>query len=401
MFKFIKIRKNDSVLQMDGIIDESSDETVSVSALVEATSNGDVSPTENAENDDTIAAPEIIEAKKKTIAEVQQEYFVLFGHKSETIYDLYEYKHVLHAKVKLVLGLDERKIALETLIKDQIKELMAEENDDLEILWLKKMELLLSDDADDVVTELNEKIKTIMGANSYDKLNSLVNKRVKAIVNEEKKTLQPLVEKIWDLKAYSGNKWLLMSPIYMCFVNKKIFKAAETNLLTTDFCVFPLFRIRRCITENKNSADCCAFFVDLNGRVYENFNAFKLNNRYPAGTIVGPRNGIYNGTEDETGNINVNLEMFMNHTKVTSYIDTGSSIAGLATVGITAASLVPAITVAPIVMIGSAIVGISCAAYSGVRSVYHLWDRTKHRQSNSITESEARQAYFTITGMYF
>lgn len=69
---------------------------------------------------------------------------------------------------------------------------------------------------------------------------------------------------------------------------------------------------------------------------------------------------------------------------------------GLASIGITAVSLVPAITVAPIVLTGTVFAGASCAAYSFGRSIYNLVDGSKHRQSNP--DPEARAAYLTIAG---
>lgn len=97
-----------------------------------------------------------------------------------------------------------------------------------------------------------------------------------------------------------------MTPVHFCFVKKKFFSECKADLSTTKFSTFQLFRIRKCTNENKNSADCCAFFVDVNGRVYTNFIDFKLNNKYPAGIIVGPKNGIYSGSEDEEGNVKAN-----------------------------------------------------------------------------------------------
>lgn len=51
---------------------------------------------------------------------------------------------------------------------------------------------------------------------------------------------------------------------------------------------------------------------------------------------------------------------------------------------------------APVVVAGAAVAGISCAVYTGLRSAYDLYDRKYHKQSIALKDREARASWFNI-----
>lgn len=61
-----------------------------------------------------------------------------------------------------------------------------------------------------------------------------------------------------------------------------------------------------------------------------------------------------------------------------------------------AATFIPSLAVAPVVVAGAAVAGISCAVYTGIRSAYDLYDRKYHKQSIGIKSAEARASWFNI-----
>lgn len=72
------------------------------------------------------------------------------------------------------------------------------------------------------------------------------------------------------------------------------------------------------------------------------------------------------------------------------------NILGLASAGVAAATFIPSLAVAPVVVAGAAVAGISCAVYTGIRSAYDLYDRKYHKQSIGIKDREARASWFNI-----
>lgn len=69
---------------------------------------------------------------------------------------------------------------------------------------------------------------------------------------------------------------------------------------------------------------------------------------------------------------------------------------GLASAVVTSIALIPAVTVAPVVLGVALGAGITSAIYTGARSVYHLVDRKKHKQSIGLGNSEARGAWINV-----
>lgn len=124
-------------------------------------------------------------------------------------------------------------------------------------------------------------------------------------------------------------------------------------------------------------------FVDENARVYQNWTEYKYNNNLPPGLAVAPVNGIYNANPPDL----VNVEVFETpcihiNQKVVKALDTGTTVVGFAASAVTIAAL--ATTIAPVVLAGSIVTGIGCAAYSVGRSIVGLVDRSKHEQVCSI-----------------
>lgn len=69
---------------------------------------------------------------------------------------------------------------------------------------------------------------------------------------------------------------------------------------------------------------------------------------------------------------------------------------GFASAAISGVSLIPAVTIAPIVLGVATVAGVSCALYTGIRSGYNLFDRKRHKQSIGLKDKEARGAWLNV-----
>lgn len=205
-----------------------------------------------------------------------------------------------------------------------------------------------------------------------------------------------LIDIIWEQKKFTGNNCLMMSPIFItCIYDKTNIKERLTyplDIKSNQFSVHPVFRVQKCADEFRGSANCCAVFIDEFARVYMNWTDFREKNKYENSLILAPRNGIYNGSADDK----VYLDIFLKISGITENLDKGSTVLGLASAGVAAITFIPAIAVAPVVVAGAAVAGVSCAIYTGLRSVYDLMDRRSHKQSIGIKDKEARSSWINV-----
>lgn len=138
-------------------------------------------------------------------------------------------------------------------------------------------------------------------------------------------------------------------------------------------------------------------FVDETARVYNTWEAYVNNNYLPKGVMVAPKKGIYVTKEDK-----VILSFFitpasMSGSKFIGYSDIGSTIAGLGSSLLLIGSLFAPVVLAPVV-VPAAVVGAGCGAYSVARSGWSLFDKSKHEQTISLADAEARANWFGIVG---
>lgn len=206
-----------------------------------------------------------------------------------------------------------------------------------------------------------------------------------------------LTTTIWNLNGYNGGNCLFMSPIYITLaLDHK--PQVEAKILSKSFQVHPVFRVQKCRAKS-NHGNCCAIFIDESGRVYMNWSEFRTNNIYDDGLVVAPFNGIYNASSSADNQ--VKLEFFERRAGITKSLDRSSMVIGLTSAGIAALTFVPALTIAPVVVVGAATAGLSCAVYTGIRGVYNLYDRKKHRQTIKFTNPEARSSWINLAAGAF
>ena len=139
-------------------------------------------------------------------------------------------------------------------------------------------------------------------------------------------------------------------------------------------------------------------YIDETGRVYQNWKSFVEENVLPAGTMVAPRNGIYNF--DASNRVILDIYSTPNGStgaQVMGAAQIGTAIAGIgaACVPIAAACAIP---VAAPVMAAAGIIGLGVGAFSSITSAMNLADRKKHEQSIDIANREARSSYLGILG---
>lgn len=208
-----------------------------------------------------------------------------------------------------------------------------------------------------------------------------------------------LTATIWNLNGYNGGNCLFMSPVYVTLVLDHK-PQIEAEILSKSFQVHPVFRVQKCTRKlpEDDAGNCCAIFIDESGRVYTNWTEFRTDNVYDDGLVVAPINGIYSAASSEN---KVKLEFFERRAGITRSLDRSSMVIGLTSAGIAALTFVPALAVAPIVAVGAATAGLSCAVYTGIRGIYNLYDRKKHKQTLKFTNPEARSSWINLAAGAF
>lgn len=171
-------------------------------------------------------------------------------------------------------------------------------------------------------------------------------------MNVTKKTL--LIDLIWSQKKFMGDKHLFMSPIFVCCIYDTKIKDHLTHPLdikSNRFSIHPVFRVQKCLgasVDENGQTKCCSIFVDEFARAYINWKDFREKNKYDDGLVIAPRTGIYNGSSNDQ----VLLDIFVRKSGLTKNLDTGSTVVGLASAGVAAATFIPALAVAPVVVAG-------------------------------------------------
>lgn len=214
--------------------------------------------------------------------------------------------------------------------------------------------------------------------------------------------LNNLINTLWNQKEFTGGKCLFMSPIFaiIVFDHSPTANQPKLSIPSKRFSVHPVFRVQKCMASipGESSGNCCALFVDETARVYENWHRFQTDNKYEDGLVVAPSNGIYNnGSEDDK----VALELFLRKAGITRSLDRGSTVVGLASAGVAVATFIPALAIAPVFAAGAAVAGISCALYTGFRSIYDLYDRKNHKQTINIKDRDARSSWLNVAAGAF
>lgn len=200
---------------------------------------------------------------------------------------------------------------------------------------------------------------------------------------------------MWDQRIYAGQKHLFMSTIIViCVYDSDIaigpFYEQPPALYSKKFSIHPVFRIQKCVPAEW-CTEPCSIFVDENARVYQNWNDYQVFNELEESLVLAPKNGIYK----KSHRFSVSLDIF-NVLNAFGKIDAAATTLGIASAGITATALIPAVTIAPIILTGAAFFGIASTVYCTLRSVGHLLDRKIHQQSIDFDNRDAQSAWFNV-----
>ncbi|KAH8366092.1 hypothetical protein KR093_008991, partial [Drosophila rubida] len=231
------------------------------------------------------------------------------------------------------------------------------------------------------------------------KIDNLIGEHEAKITRKVARQRQQVFDNVWKQRIYT-NDVLLSAIVYVLVTNET---DPELAMHSTSFSCHPIIRTRKCVMEedrNNNSDCCCMIFIDEHGRVYANWRQYVYNNTLPKGTMIAPSQGIYRLTNDAT---DAGVHLMMHATpasqvkcKVLKASDTVATMGGLAASLPVAAAL--AIPVAPPLLIGATVVGVTAAAYSTVRSASGLFERHRYGQSNSLRDNEARNSWLGVAG---
>ncbi|XP_030385937.1 uncharacterized protein LOC115632825 [Scaptodrosophila lebanonensis] len=241
-----------------------------------------------------------------------------------------------------------------------------------EIIWDS-----LAPDEGDV---LKQKIASLLCENESQNSKALAKQR------------QLLFDNVWLQRKYT-NRMLLSAIIYVLVTPET---DPELALCSINYSCHPIFRTRKCM-RGDNSEGCCMNFIDEHGRVYANWSKFVFANTLPRGTMIAPSQGVYTFGDGDT------ISLMLHPTpcsqikhKILSAGDTVATVGGLvASVPVAAALAVP--VAGPILIVATA-AGAATVAYSTARSVARLFDRRRHGQPTSITDSDARSSWLGVAG---
>ncbi|XP_017138841.1 uncharacterized protein LOC108153379 [Drosophila miranda] len=208
------------------------------------------------------------------------------------------------------------------------------------------------------------------------------------------KQREQLFRNVWLQRKYT-NRTLLSAIIYVLVTPEM---DAELAVQSTTYSCHPVFRTRKCI-KGENSEECCMIFIDEHGRVYANWEKYVFGNTLPKGMMIAPSRGIYTITDDEDAGVQLMVYPTPASGARHRILNVGDKVA---TVGSLVASVPVAAALAvpvggPIILAATA-VGVATAAYSTLRSANRLYDRVRHGQSTSITDSEARGQWLGVAG---
>uniref|UniRef100_A0A1B0C8P3 DUF4781 domain-containing protein n=1 Tax=Lutzomyia longipalpis TaxID=7200 RepID=A0A1B0C8P3_LUTLO len=200
---------------------------------------------------------------------------------------------------------------------------------------------------------------------------------------------------------YTGGE-LMMSISYVCIVDEES-SAVGLGQICTKFSTSPIFRVKKC-QKNSSTENCCMIFVDIHGRVYATWEAYKVENILPAGIVVAPAKGIFVGKKTEREEWAVKLEEFLSpaaqpEAKAAAATDKVSAGVGLASSAILIGAMVPVVAPIALPLAGAAVVGgVVSSGWSILRSSLNLADRSKHEQSIDLSDAEARGSWLGVAG---
>ncbi|XP_034481897.1 uncharacterized protein LOC117787464 isoform X2 [Drosophila innubila] len=239
---------------------------------------------------------------------------------------------------------------------------------------------------------LQQKIANLIGDNETKKVKkSLIRQR------------QQVFDNVWRQRKYT-NDVLLSAIIYVLVTDET---DPELAIRSNSFSCHPVIRTRKCVIDNASDSDsyndnsngCCMIFIDEQGRVYANWRQYVYNNTLPRGTMIAPSQGIYRLTNGEDNGVHLMVHATPASRvkyKILKASDKVATVGGLvAGVPVAAALAVP---VAPPLLLGATLVGVTAAAYSTVRSASWLYERRQYGQSTSLRDSEARNSWLGVAG---
>ncbi|XP_065360613.1 uncharacterized protein pst [Calliphora vicina] len=223
--------------------------------------------------------------------------------------------------------------------------------------------------------------------------------KIKQLIPDQKKGQKTIVnlrntifENVWAQRKYTNRT--SVSYIFYVMVTKD--EDFNTALDSTEFSCHPVFRCRKCVNRS-DSSKCCMIYVDETGRVYQNWKSFVDENVLPAGTMVAPRNGIYNF--NKKNEVILDIYCTPNGTtgaKAMNIAQTGSAVMGIGAACVPLAAI--ALPIAAPVVGAAGLIGLGVGAFTSITSALNLSDRKKHEQSISITDSQARGSYLGVIG---
>ncbi|XP_054289599.1 uncharacterized protein LOC129004918 [Macrosteles quadrilineatus] len=154
--------------------------------------------------------------------------------------------------------------------------------------------------------------------------------------------------------------------------------------LKGSLCETPVFRI---ITDTGN------LFIDINSRVYLNWDMFIENNKLPECEYCFPVGGEYDMEKELVVGFAFSPASKL-FNKATNCLDTAGSVAAVAAAGVFAAGAF--VSVAPVALSAAGATALCTGVYSVTRSVGSLYDRNKHDQSIGLKDQESRSAWMAI-----
>lgn len=148
----------------------------------------------------------------------------------------------------------------------------------------------------------------------------------------------------------------------------------------TDYLPLPVFVLKKC-TNRQSYLNACRVFIDHDLRVYDTWVDYINNNNLHECIMVLPKNGRYEGSRTGAIMLERHLSPACGAAKqILNGLDITSTVLGFASGGVFAATLIPAITVAPFALAAAGVVGAGVGVYSIVRGSVHLYDRFAHGQ---------------------
>lgn len=168
---------------------------------------------------------------------------------------------------------------------------------------------------------------------------------------------------------FSPKGHITISFIYNCL---EPLEKSDTDSDQQCIGIVPVFVLRKCI----HNKEACRVFIDHDLRVYNTWKEYMYDNKLGECVMVLPKDGRYQG--DEHGNVVLERKLSSSaklSEKVLYGLDITNSVVGMGAVGVTAVAAIPAVAVAPFVLIGAGVVGGSTMLYGLIRSSMQIHDK--------------------------